>query len=92
MKKLLLKFWAPLFLFLLVFVLFLTNFSPGTYLSGWDNLHPEFNPLMNLERAWQSAWQEYQGLGLLAGMAHSADLFRQLVFLCRTAISRRRYF
>ncbi len=81
MKKLLLKFWAPLFLFLLVFVLFITNFSPGTYLSGWDNLHPEFNPLMNLERAWQSAWQEYQGLGLLAGMAHSADLFRQLVFL-----------
>lgn len=81
MKKLLLKFLAPLFLFLLVSFLFLTNFVPNTYLSGWDNLHPEFNPLMNLERAWQSAWQEYQGLGLLAGMAHSADLFRQLVFL-----------
>lgn len=81
MKKLLLKFWAPLFLFLLVTVLSLANFSPDTFLSGWDNLHPEFNPLMNLERAWQSAWQEYQGLGLLAGMAHSADLFRQLIFL-----------
>lgn len=81
MKKLLFKFWAPCLLFLLVLVLILANFSPGTFLSGWDNLHPEFNPLMNLERAWQSAWQEYQGLGLLAGMAHSADLFRQLIFL-----------
>lgn len=81
MKKLLLKFWSPLLLFLLVTVLVLANFSPDTFLSGWDNLHSEFNPLMNLERAWQSAWQEYQGLGLLAGMAHSADLFRQLIFL-----------
>lgn len=86
MKKLLLKFWAPCLLFLLVLVLILANFSPGTYLSGWDNLHPEFNPLMNLQRAWQSAWQEYQGLGLLAGMAHSADLFRQLVFLPLTLL------
>lgn len=81
MKKFLLKFWSPLFLFFLVAIVFLTNFSPNTFLSGWDNLHPEFYPLMNLERAWQSAWQEYQGLGLLAGMAHSADLFRQLIFL-----------
>lgn len=86
MKKLLFKFWAPCLLFLLVLVLMSANFSPGTFLSGWDNLHPEFNPLMNLERAWQSAWQEYQGLGLLAGMAHSADLFRQLVFLPLTLL------
>jgi hypothetical protein len=86
MKKLLFKFWAPCLLFLLVLVLMSANFSPGTFLSGWDNLHPEFNPLMNLERAWQSAWQEYQGLGLLAGMAHGADLFRQLIFLPLTLL------
>lgn len=86
MKKLLFKFWAPCFLFFLILFLILANFSKGTYLSGWDNLHPEFNPLMNLQRAWQSAWQEYQGLGLLAGMAHSADLFRQLVFLPLTLL------
>ena len=81
MKKLLPKFIFPLLLFFLVLFLFLANFSKGTYLSGWDNLHPEFNPLMNLKRAWEAAWQEYQGLGLLAGMAHGADLFRQLIFL-----------
>lgn len=81
MKKFLLKFWPLLLLFSLVTIVFLANFSPDTFLSGWDNLHPEFFPLMNLERAWQSAWQEYQGLGLLAGMAHGADLFRQLIFL-----------
>lgn len=86
MKKLLFKFWAPCFLFLLVSILILANFSLGTFLSGWDNLHPEFNPLMNLQRAWQSAWQEYQGLGLLAGMAHGADLFRQLIFLPLTLL------
>jgi len=86
MKKLLLKFWAPCLLFLLALVLMFANFSSGTFLSGWDNLHPEFNPLMNLQRAWQSAWQEYQGLGLLAGMAHSADLFRQLIFLPLTLL------
>ncbi len=86
MKKLLLKFWALCLLFLLALVLIFANFSSGTFLSGWDNLHPEFNPLMNLQRAWQSAWQEYQGLGLLAGMAHSADLFRQLIFLPLTLL------
>lgn len=86
MKKLLLKFWAPCLLFVLVLILILANFSSGTFLSGWDNLHPEFYPLMNLERAWHTAWQEYQGLGLLAGMAHGADLFRQLIFLPLTLL------
>jgi hypothetical protein len=86
MKKLLLNLWAPIALFLLVVLLSLANYVPGTFLSGWDNLHPEFYPLMNLERSWQAAWQEYQGLGLLAGMAHGADFFRQLLLLPLTLL------
>ena len=79
--KFLKKYWAVFALFILVSILIYFNFDANTYLSGWDNLHPEFNPLANLERAWQASWEEYQGLGLLGGMAHAADLFRQLILL-----------
>jgi hypothetical protein len=57
------------------------NFVSGTILSGWDNLHPEFNISVNLFRSLSVTWQEYQGLGLLGGMGHGADLIRQLIFL-----------
>ncbi|MDH5533197.1 MAG: hypothetical protein OEX81_02080 [Candidatus Pacebacteria bacterium] len=57
----------------------LTNYRLGTWLSGWDNLHPEFNFPLNIGRSLSAVWQEYQGLGLLGGMSHSADLSRQLV-------------
>ncbi len=55
------------------------NHSPGTILSGWDNLHPEFRFGLNIKRSLFAAWQEYQGLGLLGGMGHAADLFRQIL-------------
>jgi len=64
-------------LFAIITVLFL-NFSPGTYLTGWDNLHPELNFELNINRSIFAVWQEYQGLGLLGGMGHASDLFRQL--------------
>ncbi|PIS14578.1 hypothetical protein COT64_01865 [Candidatus Shapirobacteria bacterium CG09_land_8_20_14_0_10_39_12] len=57
-------------------VIVLTNFSSNTFLSGWDNLHPEFNFSVNFQRALFAPWQEYQGLGLLGGMGHGADLIR----------------
>src|SRR4030066_331426 len=65
-------------IFLAVLSIALTNFEPGTILSGWDNLHPEFNFLINIKRSIFSVWQEYQGLGLLGGMGHASDLFRQI--------------
>ncbi|HET7099012.1 MAG TPA: 6-pyruvoyl-tetrahydropterin synthase-related protein [Patescibacteria group bacterium] len=55
------------------------NYTPNTFLTGWDNLHPEFNFPLNISRSISSVWQEYQGVGLLGGMAHSADLPRQLI-------------
>lgn len=65
-------------LFGVVVALFLTNYTPGTWLTGWDNLHSEFNFKLNIYRSLFSVWQEYQGLGLLAGMGHASDIVRQL--------------
>ncbi len=57
-----------------------TNIVPGTYLSGWDNLHPEFDFFTNLRRAVFGVWQEYQGLGVLGGNAHPTEALR-IIFL-----------
>jgi len=53
----------------------------NTYLIGWDNLMPEFNLGMNIQRSIFAVWQEYQGLGLLGGMGHASDLIHQLSLL-----------
>lgn len=66
---------------LILLVLFLTNYRLGTYLIGWDNLMPELNIFMNIKRSLTAVWQQYQGLGLVGGMAHSTDLIRQLIIL-----------
>ncbi len=71
-------FFVLIFLSICVFISF-KNYSPGTWLTGWDNLHPEFNFYLNIKRSFFAVWQEYQGLGLLAGMGHAADLPRQLI-------------
>lgn len=70
-----------LLLGLLVVIIAVTNYLPGTILTGGDNLHPEFNPLLNIHRSIFAVWQEYQGLGLLGGMGHAADIPRQIVVL-----------
>jgi hypothetical protein len=77
--SLLKKIWPQLFLFILVTLLLSLNFTPDTYLLGWDNLAVELDFPLNLQRAFNSSWQEYQGLGLLGGMGHAADLLRQLL-------------
>lgn len=68
-------FWV---LTLVVGSIAITNAPPSGWLTGWDNLHPEFDFEMNVGRSVSSVWQEYQGVGLLGGMGHAADLFRQL--------------
>lgn len=89
------KFWlsvfrahiAPLFfLTCLVVLLAVVNYTPNTLLTGWDNLHPEFNFGLNIGRSLSAAWQEYQGVGLLGGMSHAADLTRQLFLLALSVV------
>lgn len=67
---------------LIVFIgltIYYTNLSGNFWLTGWDNLHPEFNFKLNIGRAFFSSWQEYQGLGLPAGNGHAAEFFREIL-------------
>ena len=67
------------------------NFKSGTFLTGWDNLHPEFNFFLNIKRSLFAVWQEYQGLGLLGGMGHASDLSRQVFLLILSLIIKTKY-
>lgn len=66
-------------LVLLVAVICLTTYKSGSFLTGWDTLHPEFNFSRNLERMINGVWREDQGLGAVAGHSHMADLPRVLL-------------
>lgn len=72
------KYWPIWILGLVTMSIALTNLPPKGWLTGWDNLHSEFWSSMNVGRSWSAVWQEYQGLGLLGGMGHAADFFREL--------------
>lgn len=71
----------PFILAAIVTSLAFLNYQPNTWLVGWDNLLPEINPQLDITRSLNATWQEYRGLGLVGGMAHAADLPRQLLIL-----------
>jgi hypothetical protein len=79
MRKKFAKFFPILVIVFLSLIISYKNFVPSTWLSGWDNLHPEFNLNLNFRRAIGAVWQEYQGVGLLGGMAHASDLPRVVI-------------
>lgn len=78
MKKLFSKYKYHFGIFFVVGMLFFTNYKPGTFLTGWDNLQTDLYPVLAVKRAVFSVWEEYQSFGLVAGMAHSADLIRAI--------------
>ncbi len=80
------KYLPFLLLLAVTALLFITNYKAGTFLTGWDNLHPEYNFGVNIQRSIFAVWQEYQGLGLLAGMAHASDLVHQIFLLILSPI------
>ena len=61
-------------LLLISIILAITNYTPGTFLSGWDTLHPEFNFGLNLGREITGVFRTEQGLGAVAAHSHMADL------------------
>ncbi len=75
------RFILPVLIVLIGLVVAINNYEPGTYLSGWDTLHPEFNYRLYLERVIFGAWQEHQGLGAPASQAHAAELPHVLVLM-----------
>ncbi len=67
-------------LVLISLILCFLNYTPQTYLSGWDTLHPEFNFQEYFSRVIFGAWQEHQGLGALATQAHASELPRLIFY------------
>lgn len=78
--------WPIFTLILIECAVFYLSYIPGTYLIGWDNLHPEFNPLENVRRSLFGVWVEYRGLGLFDGMSHNANLIHSLFVYVLTFI------
>lgn len=73
------EFFYPIIILIVNLLLITSNYSPNTWLSGGDVLHPEFNFKLNLMRSIFGVWQSGFGLGVLGGMSHSSDIVRQLI-------------
>ena len=73
------KWVYPLILLVLIGFVCLKSYTPGTFLSGWDTLHPEFDFGLNFKRLIFGVWRQEQGLGAVAGHSHMADLPRVFV-------------
>lgn len=56
------------------FFLAFANYTLGTFLSGWDTLHPEFNFGLAFQREINGVFRIEQGLGAVAAHSHMADL------------------
>ncbi|MBI4096575.1 MAG: glycosyltransferase family 39 protein [Candidatus Levybacteria bacterium] len=80
MKKILSKYFFPASLIVLSTVLCVVNYKAGTFLSGWDTLHPEFNFPEYFKRILFGVWQEHQGLGALSSQAHPSEFPRMLLY------------
>jgi len=74
------KICFPLLLLGIVLVVCCQNYQSGTWLSGWDTLHPEFNFSLYLKRVFFGVWQEHQGLGAVASQAHPAEIARMFIY------------
>ena len=68
-----------------VFICF-NSFSPNTWLSGWDTLHPEFNFPLAFERLIFGVFRSDQGLGAVAAHSHMADLPRVILLFLGSLI------
>lgn len=69
----------PIILVLVSIYISFANYVLGTYLSGWDTIHPEFDFALYFKRI-LSVWQEHQGLGAVAAQAHASELPRLILY------------
>jgi len=80
MYRILKNYWPIIFLLFVSLFLCFQNYTPGTWLSGWDTLHPEFNFGEYFSRIFFGAWQQHQGLGSLATQAHASEIPRMFIY------------
>lgn len=62
------------------------NYTPNTFLSGWDTLHPEFDLVINLKRVLWGVWRGDQGLGVVAVHSHMVELPRILILMISSIV------
>ncbi len=79
MKRLFKKYWPQAIIILIVAVISWLNYRSGTFLSGWDTLHPEFDFGLNFKRLMDGVWHTEQGLGAISGHSTMADLPRVFI-------------
>ncbi len=79
MKKKIKTNFYPLALIAIGLFICLLNYTPETFLTGWDTLHPEFDFPLNFKRLIFGVWRQEQGLGAVAGHSHMADLPRVFI-------------
>lgn len=77
--KSLFKFFIPFIIFLIALFISYKNYIPGTFLLGWDSLHPEFDFKLNFARVFSGVWRQDQGIGALASHSHMADVSRIVI-------------
>jgi len=73
------QFLFPVLLILLTGIICFLNYTPNTFLTGWDTLHPEFDFGLNFKRLIFSVWHSEQGLGAIPGHAQMADIPRVII-------------
>lgn len=73
------KFTFPLIIGIVSLIVIIANYTPGTFLTGWDTLHPEFNFSLSFERLINGAWRADQSLGTVAIHSHMSELPRILM-------------
>ena len=72
------KIFFPLLIVLTTVLICFLNYTPDTFLTGWDTLHPEFNFSLNFQRL-LSLWHQEQGLGAIPAHAQISDLPRVFI-------------
>ncbi len=79
-KNKIIEYVFPFALCLIAVWVAVASYKPGTILSGWDTLHPEFD-IWNYIHRILTVWQPHQGLGAPPSQAHLADFFRMIPYL-----------
>src|SRR3989344_8508988 len=71
------KYYPLLAISVVVLTLFITNYRAGTWLSGWDNLHPERSIIKYISNdSLFGVWQQNYGLGTTISNATTTEIFR----------------
>lgn len=79
MKHFFANHWPAFLLTLISLLLCILNYTPRTFLSGWDTLHPEFNFSLNFQRIFWGVFRTEQGLGAVAAHSHMVELPRMII-------------